>query len=68
MEKQSLSGVDIWGKLKQVISEKTLSEHLLFLGFSEGHLPSGMQKDHTQLGAVTQRALCTLLLSFSKTL
>lgn len=68
MEKQSVSGVESWGNLEQVISEKTLSEHLLFLGFSEGHLPSGTQEDHTQLGAVTQGAFCILLLSFSRTL
>lgn len=53
MEKQSVSGVDSWGKLEQVISEKTLSEHLLFLGFAEDHLPFGVQEDHMQLGAVT---------------
>lgn len=64
---KTVTQVDSWGKLEQVISEKTLSEHLLVLGFS-GHLPSGTQKDHTQLGAVTQRALFILLLSFSKTL
>lgn len=64
---KTVTQVDSWGKLEQVISEKTLSEHLLILEFS-GHLPSGTLKDHTQLGAVTQRALFILLLSFSKTL
>jgi len=68
MEKQSVSGVDNWGKLEQVISEKTLPEHLVFLGFSEGHLYSGTQKDHMNLGAVNRRALLIHLLSFSKTL
>lgn len=67
---KTVSQVDSWGKSekskKKNKSKKTLSEHLLVLGFSK-HLPSGVQKDHTRLGAVTQRAHSILLLSFSKT-
>lgn len=46
-----VSGLYSWEKLEQVFSEKCYQS--IFLELSEGHPPSGSQKDHTQLGAVT---------------